>query len=348
MLPRRIRNTIVLIAAALLASACAGDRGPDFTIGFKRLALDLAYKDEKLPEYVTPGSVNLPQEVSFLAPTFVPPKVAPPALARATCPTADPDAKPLQPATVFVTKPPALGTYTTHLAGYIEIGVGTPIRLPIPTRAAFEIRNVKQSIIEEDPVNGYTEVTEYDLYTPSLDGSTTASYRVTYSPATTVGTVTQAANIEKAAAGEMVLTHLVIDSAATKLDFRPDPPVTIISFRSGQGTTWNSAGIDQASGTAMVVSGSVSRRVNVDVCGQWYDTYEIISNEHIVNLATGFRSDTDAQDPNVYRVATNYGGLFVQAHRHATTTVTGADGTPASFTVNYDETFDSVKPLGAP
>jgi hypothetical protein len=98
----------------------------------------------------------------------------------------------------------------------------------------------------------------------------------------------------------------------------------------------------------MVTSGSVTKRVNVDVCGEWYDTYEVVSNEHIVNLETGFRSDTDAQDPNVYRVATNYGGLFIQAHRHTSTTVTDTAGNTTSVTLNYDETFDSVKPLGAP
>jgi hypothetical protein len=344
----RSRFLIVLTVLGLVASACGGSGGPDFTIGFKRLALELSYKDESLPEFFKPGSVIIPEEVGYLTPTFVVPRANPPAIPKAPgCPTADPDSKPEQPATVFVTKPPEAGTYTTHLSGFVEIGTAQPIRLQLPPRGLFEIRDTKESTTE-DPVNGFTEVITYDVFTPSLDGGTTASYRVTYSPATTVGTVTQAAGVEKAAAGEMVLTRLQVKSAGADLDFRPDPPVTIISFRSGQGTTWNSAGIDRASGTSMVVSGSVSRRINVDVCGNWYDTYEIISNEHIVNLETGFRSDTDAQDPNVYRVATNLGGLFIQSHRHVTTTVTGADGVPASFTVNYDETFDSVNPIAPP
>jgi hypothetical protein len=338
---------VIVVAIGLVASACGGDRGPDFTIGFKRLALNLSYKDEKLPEYVTPGSITVPEEVQYLAPSFAVPKLAPPSAPRGPeCPEADPDAKPKFPATVFVTKPPAIGTYTTHIAGYVELGAAQPVRVTLPPRGAFEIRNVRETTTE-DPLNGFTEVIEYDLVTPTIGGNSTASYRVTYSPATVVGTVTQAANVEKAAAGEMVLTHLVVDSATNKLDFTPDPPVTIISFRSGQGTTWSSAGIDQVSGTAMVVQGSVTRRVNVDVCGELYDTYEVVSNEHIVNLETGFRSDTDAQDPNVYRVATHHGGLFIQAHRHTTTTVTATDGTVTSYVLNYDETFDSIKPAGA-
>ncbi len=341
---RQTRLLVVMVSLTLLASACGGGRGPDFTIGFKRLALDLSYKDEKLPEFVNPNTVTIPSEVQYLAPGFVAPRLAPPPMPKLPgCPVADPDTKPEQPATVFVTKPPAVGTYTTHNTGYIEIGAAQPVRLPMPSRGLQEIKNVQESKTE-DALNGPTEVITYDLFTPSLDGGTTASYRVTYSAATTTGTVTQAAGVEKAAAGEMVLTRLQVKATGNNLDFKPDPPVTIISFRSGQGTSWNSAGTDQATGTAMVVSGSVSRRVNVDVCGKWYDTYEVISNEHIVNLGTGFRSDTDAQDPNVYRVATNLGGLFVQQHIHTTTTVTGEGGTPVSVTVNYDQTLDSVTP----
>ena len=37
-------------------------------------------------------------------------------------------------------------------------------------------------------------------------------------------------------------------------------------------------------GTSMVVQGNVSQRKNIDLCGNLYDTYEVISNEHIVNL----------------------------------------------------------------
>lgn len=342
------RLLTLAVALGLVLCACGGDRGPDFTIGFKRLALDLAYKDEKLPEYVAPNGVVVPPEVGFLAPSFVAPKVAPPpAIAVAPkCPEAEPGKRPLKPATVFVTKPPPVGTYTTHVKGYAEIGAANPVRINLPGRGVQEIRDVKQTNTE-DPINGPSQVITYDLFVPTLDGGTTTTYRVTYSPATTIGTVTQnVPGLPKAASGQLELIRLQIKSAAHNLDFQPDPPVTIMAFRSGQGTSWNSAGTDRRSGTSMVVSGSVSRRVNVDVCGDIYDTYEVISNEHIVNLETGFRSDTDPQDPNVYRVATNLGGLFVQQHIHATTSVLG-DGAaaPSVVTVNYDQTLDSVTPV---
>src|SRR5947207_11948159 len=111
-----------------------------------------------------------------------------------------------------------------------------------------------------------------------------------------------------------------MQSGNTKIDFNPKPAVTLMAFKNGQGTSWNSAGIDQDDGTSMVVQGSITKRTNVDLCGKVYDTYEVQSNEHLANLRTGLTSDTDPNDPNIYDVATQYGGVFL--HQHVTTTTT--------------------------
>ncbi|MEY2471106.1 MAG: hypothetical protein QOK28_435 [Actinomycetota bacterium] len=338
---RRRSLGVVLIALSLVATACGGGHGPDFTIGFKRLALDLSYKDETIPLPTTPSQFVVPNEALFLAPGFVAPKLAPTLPKLPGCPVAAPDDTPEQPATVFIRHAPPAGTYTTHGKGQITIGTPpTQATLPMPAHGLLQIQNLAHTTTD-DPVNGLTEVDTYDIFVPSLDGGTTTSYKVTYSPATTVGTVTQTATGNRAPEGEVDITHLVIKSASGTLDFTPDPPVTIMALRQGEGTTWNSAGTDEKTGTSMVVSGSVNRRVNVDVCGTLYDTYEVISNEHIVNLQTGFRSDTDAQDPNVYRVDTLH-GLFLQQHIHTSTMA----GTTA-IVLNYDSTYDSIKPLEA-
>jgi hypothetical protein len=345
----RVRLLALVAALSLIATACGGNSAPDFTIGFKRLALELSYKDEKIPvASVPPERVSVPSEVSLLAPSFVPPRFAPPPLPKLPgCPVAEPDQRPENPATVFIRHPPPEGTYTTHVAGEVTLGnATTPVKLALPKHGLLQIKNVKRTD-EQDPINGPTEVVTYDVFVPTLDGGTTTTYRVTYSPATTVGSVTQTATGERAPQGEVDIVHLVVKSSTDSLDFTPDPPVTIMALRQGEGTSWNSAGVDQATGTSMVVSGNVNRRVSVDVCGDLYDTYEVISNEHIVNLNTGFRSDTDAQDPNIYRVATLQGGLFVQQHIHTTTSVTDAQGAANSFTLLYDQTYDSVKPLEA-
>jgi hypothetical protein len=324
----------------LVGSACGGGHGPDFTIGFKRLALNLSYKDEKIP-LPPPDVIEVPSEALFLAPTFVPPKLLPTFPKLPGCPVAGPDDTPDQPATVFMRHPPIAGTYTTHGGGHIILGtLPTAAKLPLPGRGLLQIKNV-QHTSTEDPVNGPTEVDTYDIFVPSLDGGTTTSYKVTYSPATTVGSITQTVSGNRAPQGEVAITHIVIKAGEGTLDFTPDPPVTIMALRQGEGTSWNSAGIDQDNGTSMVVSGKVNRRVNVDVCGTLYDTYEVISEEHIANLQFGYRSDTATDDPNIYRVDTLH-GLFIQSHIH-TTTMSGT----SQVELNYDSTYDSIKPLEA-
>lgn len=340
------RQVLIIVAAlSLVAGACGGGRGPDFTIGFKRLALNLTYKDEKIPEPTTPAQIDVPNVAFLLAPSFVPPKFLPPLPKLPACGEAGPDDKPDQPATVFIRHTPPQGTYTTHAKGLITIGTAPQVNLPVPGHGLLQIKNIAHTTVN-DPLNGPTEVDSYDIFVPALGGGTTTSYRVTYSPDTAVGTVEQNATGGRAPQGEVDITHLVIKSSSGNLDFTPDPPVTIMALKQGQGTSWNSAGSDQATGTSMVVSGKVTGRKNIDVCGTLYDTYEVTSNEHIVNLQTGFRSDTDAQDPNVYYVDTLH-GLFLAQHTHTTTAYSTSNAT-GQVVLKYDSTYDSITPIDAP
>jgi hypothetical protein len=348
---RSTRGAVLVVLLALVAQACGGGDDRSFTIGFKRIALDLSYKDETLPsptraDVVTPQPV--PSYADFLNQVRVPQRLqsVAPSLFGA-CPTAGPDVHPEHPATVFVTEPPMVGTYTTHNKGTITIEGALQVKLPFPSRGVIMIKDITHTDTE-DPVNGPTRIFTYDVYVPGLDGGgTTTTYRVTYSPATLTGTVGQTVGGSHAPQGELDLVRLQLKSTAGDIDFNPDPPITIMSFKNGQGTSWQSAGIDREDGTSMVVEGSVSRRVNVDLCGNLYDTYEVVSNEHIVNLRTGLRSDTSTTDPNVYRVATNYGGLFIQQHINTTTSFPGESGAPTIVTAQYDQTFDRIAPLEA-
>lgn len=350
---RKIRLIVALAAAAAVASqACGFGGGPSFTIGFKRVALDLAYKDEALAkptrqDVLTPQPV--PSTASFLTQIAFPQNLTPPpALPKMNdCPAAGQDAHPDQPATVFVMTPPAVGTYTTHNKGSVTLGGAIPVTFQFPAKGFLQIQNIQHSHTE-DPVNGPTEIFTYDVFVPGIDGSTTTTYQVTYSPATAVGTVgQQVPGGSHAPQGELDLVRLQMKSAsAGNIDFKPQPPVTIMAFKNGQGTSWNSAGVDESDGTSMVVQGSVTQRKNVDLCGKLYDTYQVTSNEHIVNVRTKLQSDTDASDPNVYYVATNFGGLFVQQHIHTQTSFPGSNGTPTIVTAVYDQTFDSIKPAG--
>src|SRR5947209_8521227 len=81
---------------ACLASACGFGHGPDFAIGFRRVALDLSYKDPALAKPPAPqevaGPQSLPPTPPFLA--FQPPLNRVPARSFPELPQKDPLACP--------------------------------------------------------------------------------------------------------------------------------------------------------------------------------------------------------------------------------------------------------------
>lgn len=349
---RRSPVLMVVLAATAVLSACGFNHGPDFTIGFRRVALDLSYKDESLAKPSEPQHVVIPQPVASNG-LFViqqppltsarTPAVHEPVL-KQTCVAAGPDVHPENPATVFATTPPKAGAYLVHNDGKFTIG-SPPLQTTFqaPKHGAFEIKNVTQTEDDSSQVNGPTQVITWDVVQAGLGGTTTTTYRTTFSPSPVVSTVLQAAQQAHAPAGELDLVRLQIVSDKAKVDFQPNPPVTLMAFKNGQGTSWNSAGIDPRDGTSMVVQGSITKRTNVDLCGKIYDTYEVVSNEQVANLRTGLTSRTDPNDPNVYNVATQYGGLFLRQHVSTTVTFPTDSGT-TTIVSNYNQTLDSIEP----
>ena len=342
-----------LLLVGLAGAACGFTRGPDFSIGFRRVALDLSYKDESKAAPPTQENLTIPQPVIssgiFVGaqPTLHLPPINPFPEVTNTCPKAGPNEHPPDPVTVFAQSPPKAGTYLLHNTGTFKLGVGAVAgTFQMPKHSIQEIRNVATSQFN-DPVNGTTNVITWDVLVPGLNGSTTTTYRTTFSPSPPVSTAEQAAGAPgtHGPAGELDLVHLVIKSGNTTVDFLPSPPVTIMSFKNGTGTSWTSAGIDQRDGTSMVVQGSITKRVNVDLCGKLYDTYEVVSNERITNLSTGLESQTDPNDPNVYDIANQYGALTLHQHI-ATTTVFNTDAGTTTIVSDYDQTLDSLAPLG--
>lgn len=350
---RRSPLVVAIAAAAALASACGFSHGPDFTIGFRRVALDLSYKDEALAKPSEPQHVVIPQPVVSnglfviqqppLTTNHVTPVPQEP-VKQNLCPTAGPDVHPDNPVTVFATTPPKAGTYFVHNDGKFTIG-NPPLQTTFqaPKHGLFQIKNVVQTEDDTSQVNGPTQVITWDLVQDGLGGSTTTTYRTTFSPSPVVSTVLQAAQQAHAPSGELDLVRLQIESGKTKVDFQPNPPVTLMAFKNGQGTSWNSAGIDQRDGTSMVVQGSITKRTNVDLCGKVYDTFEVVSNEQVANLRTGLTSRTDPNDPNVYDVGTQYGGLFLRQHISTTVTFPTDTGT-TTIVSNYTSTLDSLDP----
>jgi hypothetical protein len=330
------RLTIALLAAALLGGACGRGGADPLEIGVKRIALDLAFKDETKATPEPPARIleelGLPPDLEPITatparrPTVTKPPVNP-------CPVAPDDAFPKEPVTIFFRGAPKAGRYNVHATGTIKVTTAAfPLTLPFPPHLTYEVKNVVVTpTIPPDVPNpprdlvDQGDVVTYDLVktiSPTL--TITDSYHYTRK--------------------EFTLTKRVIVNNGDTATFAPTPAITLESMTKGNGDTWSSAGADSASSTAMVVQGAIEKREFVDICGTRYDAWKVNSTETFANLDSGDQSNTDAQQPTVYRFANHLGGLIIQEEPHFTQATT-INGAPATVEWDYVATFDSVDPV---
>lgn len=137
------------------------------------------------------------------------------------------------------------------------------------------------------------------------------------------------------------LVRLHERSEDDEMTVEPTPPVTIVGLGQGEGDSWNSAGMDPDTGMVIVIQGRIERRELVDVCGEVHDTYRVVSDETMVDFSSGFRRETE--EPTVYNVATQLGGLFLREEVHSTTTRQEESG-PTTLHLDYVSTADSAEP----
>ena len=321
----------VVALVLLLGPACTPKRSP-LEVGLKRISLDLAFKSEKGAPKAIPTPEQLPLDVQSVAqfavaapaeefpnvaPAQSPVYFAPPP----DCPAAEPDAVPELPVSVTITKPPKAGRFDRNVKGTFDLEGGL-----IP---------FKGSLFPFDQIQ-YVNVTA-----PAGDGT------FTFSTLQDLGFGNSITNDYKVLAKELDLVKRTTVLNKTTTTFTPTPAIKFIGLGVGEGDSWNSVGADPGSGTSMVVQGKIIKRELIDVCGSVYDTYQVQSTERIVNLTSQYSSATsDANDPsggsghpNIYNVATQFGGLFLRDEEHTITQIP-----PYTLTIDGTYTFRSVNP----
>lgn len=337
------------LALWLVAGACAGSGTPELQIGLQRIALDLAFKAEDAAAKAPPQAALLPtiipSQAEFavvVAPeTFDRPPAPPPRPLEPSCPKAQ-GAFPETPVTNTVLEPPAQGRYRIHRTGTFAVESAVfPFKGPMPPLGTKEYRNVKVIPGTTDAFGQKSPDTfEWEVFEQTGDNYTSRTLRAT----TTA----------------IQLLKQVTKVGGTTVTFSPTPPVTLVGLGgNGVGASWNSAGVDTATGTSMVVQGRIARRENVDLCGKVYDSFVVLSTERITNVADQYTSqtnDANAQNsdgqpgqPNTYWVATQHGGVFIQEEFHTTTTLTtqvGGARVPVTLKLDYTNTFDAITPAG--
>jgi hypothetical protein len=332
----RIRLIAALLAASCLAAACGSGGKPPFEFGIRPIALNLAFKEPELAKPVAPnvivkvipappgidtGADLSPYETDPGEPA--PPIVYPPATPE--CPKAPEGSGPVDPVTFAVEAPPKAGTYRRHNVGTITVTGGPfPFTLPFPFTSAWTVSK-PESITTTDPLGTATTVIQYEV-------------RKTLAPNFVV---TDRFEIRK---DRIVLMKRITKTDAGETMFVPSPAIDFFVFGQ-EGDSWNSGGVDLERGTSMVIQGKIEAREVIDVCGTVYDSFRVSSSETTVDLETGDTSGTAQDDPNIYNVATQFGGLVIAEDVHATyTTKDPKSGSPLVIEFEYLSTVDSVEP----
>jgi hypothetical protein len=336
-------QAVVLLAALLALPACA-KKTKTVDLGLKRITLDLAFKDQSKAAKPTVAQVLGLQE-PFAAPVQILTELSQPTriasvlnLPLFACATAPSGARPEIPVSGVASNPPVPGVYTQHNKGTFALDGPLKLKGEFPVLSAMEIANVTDETTPDVTGGGTVRTITYDVIERSNIVATTTRYQsIVRSGSQRVGTTSFGPVSNEL---DLVWAETVI--GADKQTFNPSTPVTIMQY-NGEGSTWNSVGVDDSTGTTMAVSGTITKREPIDVCGKVIDTFRVESTERVVNAITSYTSQTNDGKPNVYNVATQFGGLMVSRHTDTTTSVLTTGGTE-TLVVDNTAVVDSVTP----
>lgn len=334
---RPTRGIAALILAGVVTSACSSSEAGALEFGVRRLALDLAFVDEDAAPPAQPEIIVqiIPAPPEVLQPDFdfetirVPedtPPPPPPLPPLDLCPSAPPEATVELVASPGVIDPPTPGPYLRDNSGTIEVlGAGLPLRLPYPFLSSWTVSEGTR-VTRPGPLGAPTgvESTQFTI-TKSLGGGfdVTETYEI----------------------GEEALLLVERRSVANGVEtvIRPEPAIEFFHY-GAEGDDWVSAGVDQENGYGMVIQGVIRDREVIDVCGDLIDTFVIDYTEQVVNLRNGETSGTNADEPSVIHLATQYGGLVVREEMHTTQRTTAPDGSNVVINLDYVSTLASIEP----
>ncbi|HVM54455.1 MAG TPA: hypothetical protein VM262_14785 [Acidimicrobiales bacterium] len=332
----RLRLVALALAVAALATACGDSSGGRLDLGVRRVALNLAFAVEELAEPVEPNRIiqliPAPPEVTTPEQLAAPPPFDPPTLPD-LCPEAPAGAAPRESVALEIRQPPAAGSYLRSNEGTISV-TGGPflITLPFPFISRWEI--------------GEAETIETPAPLGIGDPAVVREYEVRKILAPGFETIERMRLLEDRL---QLVSRTTINQESTT-EFTPSPAIDVYVF-GVEGDSWASAGMDDASGAAMLYQGRIERREIIDVCGEVIDTYRVIVSEQLVNLRTGEVSGTsgDEEHPTIFNYATHLGGLVVREEVHSTQNSRDPEtGSPLVIGLDYTSTLTSTEPDGSP
>lgn len=364
--PLRLLATVAL--AGSLAAACGGGGEDPLSIGFRRIALDLAFKDAEKAPPVDPPTIIRQFTETDLRYTLeeLPPEPREPTVIRRVrvvprrqvreCPTAPEGLAPERPTFAVVKSEPKVGSYPRHNSGTMNIALATSnTELPVPPLSTWSIPNVEivrgqvavaqgdldtlappDAIKEND--TAFVDMPQFSLTRRLLPGySTTDTYRYTYT--------------DETGGDFLYLVKRVTVARGVESVFEPSPPIRVMRLGVTEGDAVDAGtvhgGVDRETNVAMTIESQILSRELVDVCGEMADTYRVQIKERVVDLDTGDISGNEGDTANFWNVQIDNGLLLVREEVNSTVrTTTEIAGAPVPVVITYDytSTLDSLEP----
>jgi hypothetical protein len=364
-----LRRTPVLVALALcglFSAACAPKQDP-LEVGLRRVALDLAFKDETKAEPVSPRQVvtqlqvvddALEEEVPEDEPPRKGPKliVVPGRKPEPPCVPAPAGAQYDVPTYAVVKDPPAVGSYTRHNTGTVKIETAAfNLDLPYPMKTNVDISDI-QFVTATSYLNS-DDADSLGLPGEVRDNPDAFPARVEFTmarsgPSGSKVVDTFRYSLGGATGGDFLwLIRRETTVSGVKTVFNPTPPIRYVKLFVTEGTDSEvtHAGVDRATNTALSVQSKIVGRESVDVCGSVVDTFRVQIQENFADLSQTppVISGNENGTANFWNIQFDHGMLLVREEVHSTYRGTAEiAGAPVPVTVRYDytSTLDALEP----
>jgi hypothetical protein len=317
---------LLLVVLALFTSSCGGSAAEKTEIGVDKVALSLAFKDDSVVKPIPPKVIVtlVPFTNADIARIVPGVKLPREVTSPFACIPAPKDERPTQVASVAITAAPKPGTYLMSNKGTLEVSAGTlNLKVNYPPVTKMIIRNIKKEATDV-VYFGKVNVTSFEV-----ENQITPLLRIVDKYAFDTDSL------------DLVQRTFVNDK--TESVFTPNPTVNVFGF-GGQGSTFQGAGVDVSTLSAMVVNGTVPAKVAVDACGHVVDTYEADTTEQLLNVNDLSTSGTNTNQPTKTYYATALGGLVVKRETHSTQTIASGGGT-ATVKMDVTSTLINTEPL---
>ena len=375
----RRRAVALLLAGAVVAAACGSEEDP-LALGFKRVSLDLVFKDatkaspaeaQRIIQVIELFDEEVRNEPEVLEEEPPPAArrrrtTAPPGIPEKVCLPADPNQTPETPVFGAVRNPPVEGSYDRRNVGQIKIVSESPLvpsfTLPYPEKTTWSITDIERTrgTVATNPREDAVLGTETLPKAPVAPDVVRFTMTRTVSSSLSITETYQyygdraPADADTTASTDMDGDGLFLVRRETKSDtfgtsvFTPTPPVMVVPIGDETETTEANvgSGIDRETGSAMTIESKILSREPIDVCGEMVDTYRVQWEEQFVDNSQGrpvVSGNVESGKPNIWNVSFSDRLMIVREEKHTQTRTYVGDG-PAAQPVTLS--FDYVSTLG--